>query len=248
MQRWQGKTAVISGASAGIGAAICVVLADAGMRVVGLARRPQLVDQLQSQVRGNGSIHSRRCDVSNSDDVAATFKWIDEQFGNIHALVNNAGIFPKGHITEIGDNILSEETLMSVVDINLKGPVMCARHAVASMKRASFDGHIININSIAGHYVPFADMFNVYPGTKHAITAFTETLANELAYFNSKIKITSLSPGLVDTDMAPRVDGELSFAALSPQDVAEVVLYVLSTPPHVNIKELTITPVSEKRL
>ncbi|KAG6439364.1 hypothetical protein O3G_MSEX000712, partial [Manduca sexta] len=68
----------------------------------------------------------------------------------------------------LSDKQLSEEDVMRVIDVNLKGPVICSRHAVASMKKAGFDGHIININSVAGHYVPFDTMFNLYSPSKHA--------------------------------------------------------------------------------
>ncbi|XP_037300892.1 farnesol dehydrogenase-like [Manduca sexta] len=137
---------------------------------------------------------------------------------------------------------------MRVIDVNLKGPVICSRHAVASMKKAGFDGHIININSVAGHYVPFDTMFNLYSPSKHAVTVLTKTLAGELADCNSKIKTTSISPGLVHTNMVPDSMVETKLPILKPSDVADAVMYVISTPPNVNIDELTITPVGGKRL
>ncbi|KAI8431440.1 hypothetical protein MSG28_015959 [Choristoneura fumiferana] len=84
MERWAGKTAVVTGASAGIGAAACVRLAAAGLRVAGLARRPQLVE---AQVKGTGSIVARACDVSQPDEVAAAFAWVDAQLGGVDILV-----------------------------------------------------------------------------------------------------------------------------------------------------------------
>ncbi|XP_073966224.1 farnesol dehydrogenase-like [Choristoneura fumiferana] len=103
--------------------------------------------------------------------------------------------------------------------------------------------------SIAGHYIPFEPTFNVYPGTKHAVTGISASLDNELADFGSKIKVTSISPGLVDTELvAPGAPRPLPVPALTPEDVADAVLYAVSTPPHVNINELTITPVGGKRL
>nr|UPI11559.1 farnesol dehydrogenase-like protein [Mythimna separata] len=245
MDRWVGKTAVVTGASSGIGAAICVELANAGVNVVGLARRTAPIEALKSQVKG-GTITARQCDVSRVEDVAATFSWIQDSFGCVHIMINNAGVFLQGGITDVGNDMLSEEELLSVIDINLKGPILCARHAIASMRSNDFDGHIVNINSIAGHYVPMSSKFNVYTSTKYGITGFSAGLLNELSDHNNKIKVTSVSPGLVRTGMDVAADDNVP--ALRPKDVADAVLYVLSTPPTVNINELTITPVTERRL
>ncbi|KAJ8713054.1 hypothetical protein PYW08_008358 [Mythimna loreyi] len=246
MDRWVGKTAVVTGASSGIGAALSVELANAGVNVVGLARRTAPIDALKSQVKGVGSITARQCDVSSAGGVAAAFQWIEDSFGCVHILINNAGVLLQGGITDVGNDMLSEEDVLSVIDINLKGPILCARHAIASMRSNDFDGHVVNINSIAGHYVPWSSKFNVYTSTKYGITGFTASLLNELSDHNNKIKVTSVSPGLVRTAMATGAEDHVP--ALRPKDVADAVLYVLSTPPTVNINELTITPVTERRL
>ncbi|XP_072934565.1 farnesol dehydrogenase-like isoform X2 [Epargyreus clarus] len=241
---WVGKTAVVTGASAGIGAAICVRLARAGLRVVGLARRPELVDKLKSEV--NGDITSRQCDVSNAAEVKATFKWIEDTFGGVDVLVNNAGVFHDGNITDLANKKISDDDFFATVDINVKGTFMCTRLALDSMTKRGFNGHIIHINSVAGHYIPAHTGFNVYPASKHAITAFTQSLLNELAHMKSKIKVTSISPGLVRTAMAGAHGA--GRPALHAADVADTVLYVLSTPPHVNISELTVSAVMDARL
>ncbi|KAI5635692.1 short chain dehydrogenase domain-containing protein [Phthorimaea operculella] len=248
MDRWCGKTAVVTGASAGIGAAICVSLANEGLNVLGLARRPQLVDDLRAQVTGKGSIRSRQCDVSKLEDVDATFSWVEEHMGGVSVMVNNAGVMHPGHITDAGDRKLSDSEISSVIDINLKGLIFCSRRAVASMKKHGRVGHIININSIAGHYIPFAPLFNVYAASKHGVTAFTGSLLNELAAFKNNIKVTSISPGLVETGMIEEGKDVIDFKPLQPKDIADAILYVVSTPPSVNITELTIQPVQEKRL
>lgn len=246
MDRWSNKVAVVTGASAGIGAAISVALADAGLTVVGLARRANYVDNLKSDIKGKGTIISKKCDVSNLDEVAATFKWIEAKFGGVHILVNNAGVFYNGNISDLGRRTVSDQQIVNIIDVNLKGPVFCTRHAISSMKRNRVNGHIININSLAGHYTPYSSMFNVYPSTKHGLTSFTDTLLNELADLRNKIKVTSISPGLVATHIAGNLAEDQ--IVLMPKDIADAVLYVLSTPPNVNISELTITSVSEKKL
>ncbi|KAM3963981.1 farnesol dehydrogenase-like [Aphomia sociella] len=247
MERWAGRTAVVTGASAGIGAAICLRLANAGLRVVGFARRANLVDELKSKVEtGKGSIHSRQCDISKLEDVVDGFNWVEENFGGTDILINNAGVMYAGHITELGDKHLSDEKILATINTNVSGLVMSTRRALASMTKRKFDGHIVNINSVAGHYVPFSSLFNVYSSSKYAVTAFTSSLLNELADFKNKIKVTSICPGLVDTDMAS--EAAALYPSLQPSDVADAVLYVISTPPNVNINELSISPIMEKRL
>ncbi|CAH0696862.1 unnamed protein product [Spodoptera exigua] len=248
MERWVGKTAVVTGASSGIGAGIVVGFANAGIKVVGLARRTQPIEALKSQVTGSGSITAHACDVSSSESVAATFKWINETFGCVHILVNNAGIFVTGGITDAGNDMISEKDIIAILDTNLKGTILCARHAIASMRSNNFDGHVININSIAGHYVPMSSKFNVYTSTKYGVTGFTAGLLNELADHKNKIKVTSVSPGLVNTSLNVVTEDTAEMPALRPEDIADACLYVLSTPPTVNINELTITPVTERRL
>ncbi|OWA49865.1 putative Dehydrogenase/reductase SDR family member 11 [Hypsibius exemplaris] len=110
-------------------------------------------------------------------------------------------------------------------------------------------GHIVNINSMAGHSVPAMNYgTNFYTGTKHMLKALTTALSTELAAKKSKIRVTSLSPGLTDTPLieGARKDSERGHffkrAALQGKDVADAVLYVLGTPSHVVITELTIVP------
>ncbi|KAJ8938172.1 hypothetical protein NQ317_010418 [Molorchus minor] len=110
---------------------------------------------------------------------------------------------------------------------------------------------IIHINSILGHQVSNFPSLNVYPATKYAVTALAETLRLELNSAKSKIKITSLSPGLVDTEIITDDARKLEIiqkafsekAVLDPRDIADGVVYALSTPPHVQIQELTIRTV-----
>ncbi|XP_032527301.2 farnesol dehydrogenase-like [Danaus plexippus] len=246
MERWVGKTAVVTGASSGIGAAAAVALADLGLNVVGLARRDQLVQELNANVSGSGEIYSRRCDIGNLEDISAAFEWVEEFHGGTDILINNAGIFKAGRITGAGDMTLSDEELLAIMNVNFTGVVMCAKKAVASMLKRGFHGHIINVSSLAGQYIPFSSYFNVYSCTKHAATAFSSSLNNELADCNSQIKLTNLSPGLVRTELTEARPSDEPM--LDPKEVADVIVYVLSTPPNVNIYELGLTTTGEKRL
>ncbi|XP_066144603.1 farnesol dehydrogenase-like isoform X2 [Euwallacea fornicatus] len=138
--------------------------------------------------------------------------------------------------------------------------VLCiaSREAVRVMQTSKIKGHIININSILGHRIPYTigefSGLNLYPATKHAVTGLTEVLRLELAELDSWIKVTSLSLCLVETniwDAASVNDSILAkifkeIKVLEPENVADSVVYALWTPPHTLIKELTLQPVQEK--
>lgn len=113
------------------------------------------------------------------------------------------------------------------------------------MKERDVAGHIIHINSIAGHQVPNFPHMNMYAASKHAVTAITETMRNELIMLGSKTKVTSISPGVVRTDIVEGLHSSDGFPMLESEDIAKAVIYVLGTPPHVQVHELTIKPVGE---
>lgn len=184
--------AVVTGASSGIGAAIAVALANAGMQVVGLARRQERVDQLKSQLSGGiaGSLHSFKCDVQSEDDVVAAFAWIVQRFGGVDVLINNAGIGWPGRLVAPSNTTSS---IREVIDTNIMGIVLCTREAFASMKSHGVAGHIVLINSVAGHLIPRlpgVTSFGIYAPTKHAVTAMTEVLRQEFQAENTQIKVT----------------------------------------------------------
>uniref|UniRef100_T1GD37 Dehydrogenase/reductase SDR family member 11 n=1 Tax=Megaselia scalaris TaxID=36166 RepID=T1GD37_MEGSC len=125
------------------------------------------------------------------------------------------------------------------------GVVYCTREAFQSMKSRNVDGHIVIINSIAGHFPLNLLNFNIYPASKYAITAMTETYRREFDLEDTNIKITSVSPGLVDTEILPG-HGFTNDHKLRSEDVSNAVLYCIGTPPHVQIHELIIKPLREK--
>lgn len=97
------------------------------------------MQKLQSRVTGSGSITARRCDVSKPEDLKSSFEWIEETFGGVDVMVNNAGLFIHGNITDVGSHPLSEDELVSVLDVNVKGLMLCTRRAVASMRKRGVD-------------------------------------------------------------------------------------------------------------
>ncbi|PNF26476.1 Farnesol dehydrogenase [Cryptotermes secundus] len=240
MERWSGRVAVVTGASSGIGAAIAAELTKKGLKVAGLARRVERVEELAKSLKSaKGKLHAVKCDVTKESDVQAAFKWVKANLGGVDILVNNAAV---AYTTPLTSS--PTEELKGMLDLNVLGLSVCTKEALQSMKeRGVDDGHIIHINSILGH-IPPGDMFAMYGATKHAVTALTEGLRRELVSLKSKIRVTSVSPGLVRTEMPPQKFLD-TLPSLNPEDIADGVLYVLGVPPHVQIHELTILPVGQ---
>lgn len=252
MDKWVGQLAVVTGASAGIGAAIVKDLARNGINVIGLARRDDKIEKFLESTEGFGKVYARKCDISDLNSVREAFKWIEEKFGSISILINNAAIFTTRNILDEDDS--TAEEINRIINTNLNGAVYCSRESVRLMKKSDGHGMIININSTLGLSVPFIEYAkSVYPATKFALTALSEVLRQELILQdNLKIRVTNLSPGLVKTDVLvaaggdPNVDHYAGKAHLFAENVAGAVLYLLTTPYNVNITQLTIKPVGER--
>ncbi|KAJ8943908.1 hypothetical protein NQ318_019516 [Aromia moschata] len=208
--------------------------------VAALARRKDRLDELATKLAGmKGKLFPIKTDVSKEEDILNAFKWIKDNLGAVHILINNAGTTTLEFLTE-GDTKAWDNTLR----VNVLGMCIATREAVKDMKANNVDGHIIHMNSISGHEVVPAPQMNIYPACKYAVTALAETLRKEMKFLKLRIKITSISPGLIDTDLVPDfVKNQASVEAgtlLEAEQVADSVIYVLSTPPHVQIQELSI--------
>uniref|UniRef100_A0AAR5P510 SDR family oxidoreductase n=1 Tax=Dendroctonus ponderosae TaxID=77166 RepID=A0AAR5P510_DENPD len=209
---------------------IAELLVKNGAIVAGIARRVEHVRQHAQELAGEKeSLHGYQCDLTKKDEILAAFKKITAELGPISILINNAGTIKMTGIIE-GDI----EKWQAVVDTNLLAAAICIREAVASMKANSIKGHLININSTAGHIVPDYPKFGFYPSTKFGLRALTET---------------PVSPGYVETDIVAVAFGEFAkeetWSAITAKgldviDIANAVLYVLNTPEHVNVTELTV--------
>ncbi|XP_017062824.1 farnesol dehydrogenase [Drosophila eugracilis] len=245
MERWQDRVAVVTGASSGIGAAVARQLVSSGVIVVGLARRVDRMEAIKEQLPSelHSRLHAIHCDVGDLDSITAAFDWIEDQLGGCDILVNNAGcLFPGQLLT------LEMEHLQKVLNVNLMGVLHCTRRAFRSMQLREVAGHVVLINSLTGRHIIYPpgeelQVLNMYPLTKHGITAMLEVLRQELRGFNTKIKITSISPGVTDTEILP--SGYDSLPMLRPDDIAAGIMYALATPPHVQVHELTIKPLGE---
>ncbi|XP_051154957.1 farnesol dehydrogenase-like [Leptopilina boulardi] len=242
MNRWEGKVALVTGASSGIGLTVAKTLFKHGMITVAIARGKEKIENEMKNIKGKGKFYAMKCDVSKEEDVLQVFEWIRKNLGNIHVVINNAGITVKGKIIETNNEVWEK-----VIGVNLLGVLYCCKKAIKMMKEFGEEGHIININSIAGHRVVRINNWNsnVYTGTKSAITALTTTL--ELELIGSKIRMTSISPGFVKTNLVNQETGGFQNAPyIEPQDIAESILYILGTHPRVQITEMTIKPLGER--
>ncbi|XP_062525671.1 farnesol dehydrogenase [Bombyx mori] len=245
MDHWKNKAAIVTGAGQGIGAQITEDLIKAGMTVIGFeptqAKLTPLFNLADKYSELNNQLIPCKCDISNDNDLKNAFEGIVKLYGGVDLLVNNAAIGKAGMIST--GNL---EDLNNVIDVNIYGLIACSRHAIDSMKNKG-KGHIVNVNSICGHYMPsFSEpVMNVYIASKRSMTVFTKTLREELKMINSKIKITSVSPGIVKTGIFKSAGvGFIDDAFfcdnshLTVKDVSEVILMILSSPRTVNITEI----------
>ncbi|XP_068149551.1 farnesol dehydrogenase [Drosophila tropicalis] len=247
MERWHKRVAVISGASSGIGATCAKLLVSAGVQVVGLARRTERLQELRQSLPEDQRkyFHHRTCDVSLKPQVANAFEWIEKELGGCDILINNAGILRDGLLIDMPIDDVSD-----VIQTNIMGSVYCTQSAIKSMRDRQMAGHLIFINSTAGvagyKPNPADSSLNIYTPTKFALTAVHEVLRQELIGKQSKIKTTSISPGWVATEIVPdETKAQLGEVILQADDVAQAVLYALSTPPHAQVEQITLRAVGE---
>lgn len=192
MERWHNCVAVVTGASSGIGAAITRKLISAGVMVVALARRMDRLEQLREELPQDRRSRLRimQCDVSDVSSVNAVFDAVQGDLGNVDILINNAGKLSGGQLLT-----MSVDTVQQMLQTNVMGVVYCTQRAFESMRQRQSKGHVVLINSIVGHYIfnplPGSQQeLNMYPATKHAITALTELFRQEMREFKTKVKVT----------------------------------------------------------
>jgi NADP-dependent 3-hydroxy acid dehydrogenase YdfG len=224
----EGRTAIVTGASSGIGAAIARALAAEGARVAGGARR---VDRLETEIQ-------LELDVT---DPSSSERFVDEavrELGGLDILVNNAGL---GLGRDPFDDS-SEEDEETVLETNVHGLLRMTRLCLPHIRDG---GHIVNMGSIAGRQA--YENAAVYVASKFAVRGFTYALREDL--LGRPIHLTTVDPGLVETNFSRvrfRGDEEKAAAVYAnvepvrPEDVADCVVFVLTRPPHVNIDELVV--------
>lgn len=241
------KTAIITGASSGIGQAAARALAAAGARVAIGARRSDRLDALASAItESGGQAFWSPLDVTDRQACISFADRVYDKWGAIDMLVNNAGLMPLSFVKN-----LKVDEWDRMVDVNIKGVLYMTAAALPRMLAAG-SGHIVNISSVAGRIVFPAG--SVYCATKHAVTAFSEGLRRELGA-RSKIRVTCIEPGVVATELVNTITDESlkgfvenskKSGSLQSDDIAKAILYAVDSPPHVNVNEILIRPVSQE--
>jgi NADP-dependent 3-hydroxy acid dehydrogenase YdfG len=229
-----GKVAVITGASSGIGAGIAQAFAQQQMNVVLGGRNEQRLKEVASSIQEDTQVQVRTfvVDVTKNDEVNNLVNFAQEQFGKIDVLVNSAGQMLSSAVTD-GD----VDAWDTMLDVNVKG-MLYGINAVLPKFLAQSSGHIINIASISGFEV--TKQSTLYSMTKTAVHTLTQDLEKELA--KTGVRATSISPGMVETSMTESTDWG-GRKKLEPKDIAEAAIYALQQPAHVNVNEVTVRPV-----
>jgi len=243
----QGKVALITGASSGIGAATALKLAANGAKVGLAARRTERLAALVAEIeKAGGQGIALEMDVVDSASVASGVAKLADAFGTIDILFNNAGLMPLSDI-----DALKTDEWHRMVDVNIKG-VLNTTAAVLPYMIGRKSGHIVNTSSIAGRKV-FAGL-SVYCATKHAITALSDGMRIELGKKHN-IRVTCVQPGAVETELYDQISDpaarqqmeelKTQMEFLKAEDIAETVLFALQSPRHVDIAEVFVMPTQQ---
>lgn len=212
----RGKTAIVTGASRGIGRAIATTLADLGVSVALAARSEQALRAVQSEIADRGGIAAAfPTDIASEEDIAALVADTIERFGGLDILVNNAATVIVKRLAET-----STEEWDRIMAVNARGPFLTCRHAVPHLRKNE-RSWIINIGSVLA-FKGYVD-HGAYTASKHAVMGLSKTLARELA--GDGVRVHVIHPGGVDTAM--RFDEDRA-ALMQPQAVADVIPFLLS--------------------
>lgn len=234
------KTALITGATSGIGKATAQLFAKNGVRLILCGRRQERLNHLAMELQKYTEVLILNFDVRNKIDVIESIGNLPEDFSEIDILINNAG---NAHGLDPIQNG-SIEDWDAMIDINIKGLLYVSKAIIPRMiKKGS--GHIINIGSTAGKEV--YPNGNVYCASKHAVDALTQGMRMDL---NGKgIKVAAINPGMVETEFSEvRFKGDKEraskvyqgFTPLQAEDIADIIWFTVTRPPHVNIADLTV--------
>lgn len=234
------KTALITGATSGIGRATAYLFAESGAKLILCGRRNDRLQTISKELSHKTEVYTLQFDVRDKETVFKKIESLPDAFSKIDILINNAGnahgldSFQNGNI----------EDWDAMLDINVKGLLYMSK-AVVPMMLKNNSGHIINIGSTAGKEV--YPNGNVYCASKHAVDAINQGMRLDL---NGKgIRVGAINPGLVETEFSEvRFKGDTdraqkvyqNFTPLRPEDIADIILFAVTRPPHVNIADLTV--------
>lgn len=248
MNRVQGKTVLVTGASAGIGEAVARAFAALEANLILCARRVERLADLKAELERNHGISVRihGMDVRNREAVEGFVAGLAAEGIVPDVLVNNAGKALGLHLFHEG----LVEDWEEMIDTNVKGLLYLSRAVVPLMVERN-SGHVVNIGSIAGHQV--YQKGAVYNASKYAVKAINEGMALDL--LGTKVRVSSVDPGLVETEFSEvRFHGDREraetvyqgYAPLRADDIAEIVVFIVNRPDHVNILDLVVLPTAQR--
>lgn len=241
------KTALITGATSGIGKATALLLAKNNYNLIITGRRKEQLDLLQKTIiqESGSEVYVLNFDIRNQQATEEAINGLPENWKNIDVLVNNAGLAVGLSTVQDGDT----DDWERMIDTNIKGLLYITRQ-VSPIMIKNGKGHIINLSSIAGRETyPFG---NVYCATKHAVQSLTKAMRIDM--LKHGIKVSSISPGAVNTEFSlVRFKGDTQraeqvytgFTPLFAEDIAETILFVVTRPNHVNIDDILVMPTDQ---
>lgn len=236
------KTALITGATSGIGKATAELFATQGFRLIVCGRRSAVLDKLKDELSKQTEVISLVFDQREFNQIETALNSLPGEWKNIDVLVNNAG---NAHGMDTVENG-SIEDWDAMMDGNVKGILYVSKLIIPGMKQRK-SGHIVNISSVAARQTYVNGV--VYCASKRAVDVISEGLRLELTEFG--IKVTNIQPGLVETDFSKvRFKGDedraksvyTGYKALEAKDIADAISYCVNAPSHVAISDLTIYP------
>ncbi len=238
MQDLTGKVAVITGASSGIGEATARLLVSEGVRVVLVARRHERIAALVEDL-GDAAV-ALTADVGDAAAVTAVFAEVEQRFGGLDLLFNNAGLGVNARF-EASD----PADWKRMIDVNLYGVLHCTQAAIPLM-RGRAGAMISSVSSVGGRYG--TESWSVYSATKFAVVGFHDALRKELG--GEGIRVSVIEPGAVWTEFGQNVSEAMrerreSLDALTSEDVAQALVYAFAQPPRVLVEEILIRPVKQ---
>lgn len=235
MQRFQGKSVLVTGASSGIGAAAARLFAAEGARVVLAARSVDALNRLVAEIGGSERAVAVPCDVTDPAALRSLVEVSERRFGSLQILINSAGYNSRGAVETV-----AMDELLRVVDVNLRAPIALCRLALPALRRAG-GGAIVNIASLAGK-IPLPHEA-VYSATKFGLRAFSFALAEELR--GASISVSVVSPGPVETPfILSQVETVPDIVFSQPMSTAEEVAHAIADCAERGTREGSIPPLS----
>ena len=242
MNHLKDKIVVITGASSGIGAAVAKSLAAHGAKVVIAARNEGRLEALAEEIReAGGTAAARVTDVTDASDMDQMAAFAVETFGGVDILINNAGLMLFSSWKD-----LAVDDWGRMIDTNIRGYLNGIQAVLPTMLEQQ-SGYIMNMASVAGHQI--GESAGVYCATKFFVQAITESMRKELGVHQG-IRASTISPGVIDTGWADKVSDptgrqaakELNSLAITPEAVADAVVYALNQPANTTVNDLIISP------